>query len=478
MTGKAVNLCLNKHESLTLRRYGTYSTSAAIKAGLDLEMPGPTKWRGAALPHAVTSNKIRPHVLDDRVRAVLNAVKLANKSGIPGDAKERQLNRSEDQKFIRRVGAESIVLLKNDNNILPFDKNKTVGVIGPNAKVATVSGGGSASLLPYYAVTPFDGVKKQCDVRFSQGSYSHNELPLIGKALRTADGNVGFDFRAYDKPVGDPDRKLLDKLHLTNSYMFVMDYEVPNYSSSLYYVDIEGIFTPEEDGLYDFGLTVQGTGKLFIDGEMIVDNVHNQKPGTAFFGSGTVEEIGSIELTKGKPYKLSVEFGTAPTAQSSDRAAVSFGSGGLRVGGCIRLDPKQAIKEAVKLASEVDQVVVFAGLNSDWESEGFDRPNMDLPPYSDELISKVLEVNPKAAIVLQSGTPVTMPWADKAGALVQAWYGGNETGNAIADVLFGNVNPVRFTSHRPTLSFRMLTVPSLASSRSHFPSGSNTTLHS
>ena len=405
-------------------------------------MPGPTKWRGAALPHAVTSNKIRPHVLDARVRAVLNAVKLASQSGIPEDAEERELNRPEDQKFIRRVAAESIVLLKNENKILPFDKNKTVAVIGPNAKVATFSGGGSASLLPYYAVTPFDGMTKQCDVRFSQGAYSHKELPLLGLALRTSEGKVGFDFRAYDKPVGDPDRKLLDRLHLTNSYMFVMDYKLPNYNSPLYYVDVEGTYTPEEDGLYDFGLTVQGTGKLFIDGELIVENVHNQKSGTAFFGSGTIEEIGSIKLVKGKPYKLTVEFGTAPTAKSSDRATVSFGSGGLRVGGCRRLDPEQAIEDAVKLASEVHQVVVFAGLNSDWESEGSDRPHMDLPPYSDELISKVLEANPKAAIVLQSGTPVTMPWADKAGTLVQAWYGGNETGNAIADVLFGNVNPV------------------------------------
>lgn len=144
----------------------------------------------SSTPHAVTSNKIRPHVLDARVRAVLNAVKLASQSGIPEDAEERELNRPEDQKFIRRVAAESIVLLKNENNVLPFDKNKTVAVIGPNAKVATFSGGGSASLLPYYAVTPFDGMTNQCDVRFSQGAYSHKELPLLGLALRTSEGKL------------------------------------------------------------------------------------------------------------------------------------------------------------------------------------------------------------------------------------------------------------------------------------------------
>ena len=443
-------------------------------------MPGPTKWRGSALPHAVTSNKIRPHILDDRVRAVLNAVKLASKSGIPEDAEERGLNRPEDQTFIRRVAAESIVLLKNENNILPFDKTRSVAVIGPNAKVATFSGGGSASLLPYYAITPFDGMTKQCDVHFSQGAYSHRELPLIGPALRASDGRVGFEFRAYDKPVDDPDRKLLDKLHLTNSYMFVMDYKIPNYSSPLYYVDVEGTFTPDQSGLYDFGLTVQGTGKLFINGKLIVENVHNQKPGTAFFGAGTIEEIGSVELVEGTPYKVTVEFGTAPTANSSDRAAVSFGSGGLRIGCCKRLNPEKAIEDAVKLASEVDQVVVFTGLNAEWESEGSDRAHMDLPPGNDEMITKVLKANPKAAIVIQSGTPVTMPWADKAGAVVQAWYGGNETGNAIADVLFGNVNPVSvisFISHR-FFSLRRLMVSSLVNFHSPSQFALKTILHS
>ena len=408
-------------------------------------MPGPTKWRGAALSHAVTSNKVRQHVLDERVRAVLKTVKEAAKSGVAEDAKEGGLNRPVDQRFLRRVAAESIVLLKNDNSILPFDKNRTTAVIGPNAKVATYSGGGSASLLPYYAVTPFDGISNQCEsVRFSQGAYSHKELPLLGKSLRTLDGKHGFDFRAYDKPVNAPDRKLLDTLHLTDSYMFVMDYKVPNYTSSTYYVDVEGLFVPEEEGTYEFGLTVQGAGQLFIDGHLVVDNVHDQRPGTAFFGSGTVEEIGSMYLKAGESYKVRVEFGTAPTAKSSDRATVSFGAGGLRIGGCKRIDPEKAIVDAVKLASEVEQVIVFAGLNSDWEGEGADRPDMNLPPYSDDLISQVLKANPKAAIVLQSGTPVTMPWVDEASALVQAWYGGNETGNAIADVLFGGINPVRF----------------------------------
>ena len=406
-------------------------------------MPGPTKWRGVALSHAVTSKKVLPYVLDDRVRAVLKMVKLAAKSGVPEGAKEQELNRPQDQKLLRRVAAESIVVLKNQEKVLPFDKSHAVAVIGPNAKVRVFSGGGSASLLPYYTVSPFQGICNQCDeVRFSQGTYSHKELPLLGRLLHTKDGQVGFNLRTYDKPLGEPNRKLLDMLHQTNSYIYVADYEIPDYNSSTYYMDIEGYFTPEENGTYDFGLTVQGTGQLFIDDSLVVDNTQNQKPGTAFFGAGTMEKIGSVDLQAGKTYKVTVNFGTAPTAKQIERATVSFGAGGLRIGVCKQIDTQQAILSAATLAAEVDQVVVFAGLNNDWESEGFDRPDMDLPGHSDELIHKVLEANPKAVICLQSGTPVTMPWIDKANSVVQVWYGGNEAGNAIADILFGEVNPV------------------------------------
>ena len=415
--------------------FGTYSTSEGVNAGQDLEMPGPTKWRGDLLSHAVKNKKVKLHVLDRRVRALLNMAKLAAKSGIAENAKERGLNRPEDQVLLRRAASESIVLLKNENAILPFDKDKEVAVIGPNAKVATYAGGGSACLTPYYTVTPYEGVRGKCSrVLFAQGAQTHKFLPLLDSQIQTVDGKPGFTFSAYDKPQGAKDRRLVDQLHLTDSEMFIADYQIPGYNSQILYVDIDGIFIPEESGLYDFGLTVQGTGQLFIEGELLVDNTENQKPGTSFFGGGTIEETASISLEKKKSYRLRTEFGTSPALQK-------FGKGGIRLGCAKRIDPVEAIAEAAKLASRIEQVVVFAGLNRDWESESFDRPNMDLPPPSDDLIKAVLSANPNAVIVVQSGTPVTMPWVDQAKSIIQAWYGGNETGNGIADVLFGDVNP-------------------------------------
>lgn len=406
-------------------------------------MPGKTRWRGDALAHAVSSNKVHEFVLDERVRNVLNLVNYVEPLGIPENAEEKVLNRPEDQALLRRAAAESIVLLKNEDNILPFNKEKSIAVIGPNAKIAAYCGGGSASLDAYYTVTPFEGVSAQSkgEVHFAQGSYSYKDLPLIGHLLKTDDGKTGFKFRVYDEPASSSNRELLHELHLVSSQGFLMDYRHPKIKSYLYYVDMEGYFTPEESGIYDFGVVVVGTGKLLVDDEVVVDNTKNQRLGSAFFGNGTVEEKGSKELTAGQKYKITFQFGTAPTSDIDTRGVVIFGPGGFRFGAARRQTQEELISKAVEVASKADQVVVFAGLTSEWETEGYDRPDMDLPPGSDELISKILEVKPNVAIVIQSGTPVTMPWAPKAKALLQAWFGGNECGNGIADVLYGNVNP-------------------------------------
>ncbi|CAI7570357.1 unnamed protein product [Penicillium pancosmium] len=424
--------------------FGTYSTSDAINAGLDIEMPGKTRWRGEALAHAVSSNKVAQFKLDERVRNILNLVNWVEPLGIPEGAQEKALNRPEDQALMRRAAAESVVLLKNENDVLPLKKDSSVLVIGPNARIASYCGGGSASLAPYYLVTPFEGVsaKSTGEVKFTNGAYSHKELPLLGPLLKTADGQAGFTFKVYNEPQSaGSNREVVDELHLTSSSGFLMDYVNPKIKSMTYYVDMEGLFTPEADGLYDFGVTVVGTGRLLVDGEVVVDNTKNQKQGSAFFGTGTVEVRGSKELKAGQTYKVVFEFGSAPTSDLDTRGIVAFGPGGFRFGATRRISEEEMISAAVEEASKADQVVIFAGLTSEWETEGYDRDQMDLPPGSDELISRVLAVKPNSVVVIQSGTPVTMPWVNEARAVVQAWFGGNECGNGIADVLYGDVNP-------------------------------------
>lgn len=145
--------------------------------------------------------------------------------------------------------------------------------------------------------------------------------------------------------------------------VYLTDYTHKSIDGYLYYTELEATFEPEYTGEHTFGLTVYGTGKLFIDDELIVDNSINQKPGDSFWGAGTREEIGTIELTAGIKHKILVEFGTAPTQKTSTLGSTNMGAGGFRLG-CIRnTDAEAEIAAAVAVAQAADQVIICAGLN-------------------------------------------------------------------------------------------------------------------
>ncbi|TDZ38266.1 putative beta-glucosidase I [Colletotrichum trifolii] len=430
--------------------YGTYSTSEAANAGLDLEMPGPPRFRGEPLKFNVSTDKVRQHVLDERARSMLNFIKKCVATGIPEGSPEKTGDTPETAELLRRIGGESLVLLKNDNNVLPLKKDKKTVVIGPNAKICTYHGGGSASLAAYYSVTPLDGISKKLDAapEYTEGAYSHKLLPLLGNVVKSVSGEPGMTMKAYNEPPTDHSREALDELVLTKTELLLVDYYNPKFKSNLWYADFEGSFVAEENCTYELGLIVCGTANLFVNDKLVIDNTTKQRQGDAFFGAATVEEKGRVELKKGETYTFKVEFASAPSSKLQGDNVV-FGGGALRIGGCKVIDDKAEIAKAADLARDADQVIICSGLNADWETEGNDRVDMELPGYLNDLISAVGKANPNTVVVNQSGTPVRMPWINDVSALVQAWYGGNETGNAIADVLFGDVTP----SGKLSLSF-------------------------
>jgi beta-glucosidase len=141
--------------------------------------------------------------------------------------------------------------------------------------------------------------------------------------------------------------------------------------------------------------------------------------------------------------------------------STSISSSALQLGGAEVIDSDKVIAEAVELAKDADAVIAVVGLNADWETEGYDRTTLALPGRTNELVSKVAAANPKTIVVTQSvsnlhqytyttilttlsfyqGSSVTLPWVDSIPGLVHAWYLGNASGDAIADVLFGKHNP-------------------------------------
>ncbi|PCD22024.1 hypothetical protein AU210_015826 [Fusarium oxysporum f. sp. radicis-cucumerinum] len=422
--------------------YGTYSTNDAINAGLDLEMPGPSRFRGDLLKFNVATDKVNEHTIDERARPILNFIKKAMALGIPENAPEMTGDTPETAELLRRIGGETLVLLKNDNNVLPLKRDKKTVVIGPNAKIATYQRGGSAAVPAYYAVTPFDGISQKLESppSYAAGAYTHKLLPLLGNVVKTASGEQGMTMKAYTQPPGAENRVVVDDRVLSKSEMLLSDYYNDQIKDPLWYAEFEGSFVAEEDCEFELGLIVCGSAKLFVNDELVIDNATEQRQGDAFLGTATVEEKNTITLNKGETYNFRVEFASSPSSKlESNNTAVS--SGALRIGGCKVIDVKEEIARAAVLAKDADQVIICAGLNADWETEGYDREHMGLPGLLDELISTVAKANPKTVVVNQSGTPVTMPWLDDIAGLVQAWYGGNETGNVIADVLFGDVNP-------------------------------------
>jgi beta-glucosidase len=144
--------------------FGTYSTAEAINTGLDLEMPGPTRWRGELLHWSIRCRKVKKSTLDERVRNLLhlvNKVRPALDYQKQGD-KTQFGDAPEKRELCREVARSSVVLLKNDYNTLPLDPSaqQTYGLIGPGFANPAISGGGSADLIPYYVCKPLEAIQQ------------------------------------------------------------------------------------------------------------------------------------------------------------------------------------------------------------------------------------------------------------------------------------------------------------------------------
>jgi len=416
--------------------FGTKSTVEAARAGLDLEMPGPTSWRGAKLLEEVRAGRVPVEAIEDSARRIL---RIIERTGANGEKiSERALDRPEHRAVARRVAAEGIVLLRNEGALLPLEADglKSLAIIGPNAKTAQIMGGGSAQVNAHYAITPYEGVRaklgEKVKIGYEIGCTNHKMLPhLDQESIRSGDdpGRRGFALSYYGSL--DLSGEVIHRDHAgLSEHIWMPDSAqngaVPDAFSAL----LAGIFTPAESGLHSFGLTSAGSSRLLIDGKEVIDNWTRQTPGDSYFGTGSTEVTAQVELAAGKSYQISVQYSTKGATMMR----------GVRLGHLPPVAP-DAIARAASLASRSDVALVFVGLNGDWETEGRDRPDMDLVGRQVELVEKVAAANPRTVVILQTGSPVTMPWLDKVSAVLEAWFPGQECGNAIADVLFGAVNP-------------------------------------
>ncbi|KAG6839583.1 hypothetical protein C0991_001270 [Blastosporella zonata] len=452
--------------------FGVYSVDHSIKAGLDLEMPGVNKWRSLDLVNrSIQSRKITIRDVRARARKVLELVQKCAQGApeiLDGDGQERTVESDEDKALMRKVAAESIVLLKNEGGILPLNPQKVtkVAIVGGNAKATVLSGGGSAALKSSYFISPYDGIVSalgsNVEVTYSEGARANMTMPTLENDLVTPSGERGWigSWHTHESDESlTPVEDVFETRYIDETRMFIST-SAPKGLTKRWSLRLRGQLKPRPyDCAFEFGLTAAGRAKLYVDGNLVIDNWTRQRRGDAFFGSGSEEEKGIYQLKANTSHEIFVDFcNVRGPADGDEDESVMDSNPGVRLGGAEVVDSDASLAEAVQLAKEADVVIAVVGLNADWETEGYDRTTLALPGRTDELIAKVAAANPRTIVVTQSGSSITLPWVDQVPALVHAWYLGNATGDAIADVLFGKHNP----SGKLSLTFpkRLEDVPS------------------
>ncbi|KAI0162537.1 putative glycosyl hydrolase [Pestalotiopsis sp. NC0098] len=433
---------------------GLNDTVESITAGTDLEMPGPAIRYGAALLNAVNRGDVSEKEHIDA--SVTRLLQLLDRFGLLSPAAEtKEVEKNSDlpefRQTAREAASESIVLLKNENHLLPLKLKsiKRLAIIGPNAKKPTTGGTGSAAVNPYYITTPFESISaavkesnKDVDITFSTGIQSNLQPSLPGSMLRTPDGKatgVQVDFYAghdFSGPV-------LGSSHWNNSVIFMMsDGDTPEtLRGKPHCYRVRGVLTPTTTGTYELSLSSTGRAKLFVDGGLVIDNSQWTQTGGTFMNCGSVNRLAVLPLEAGRAYALQVDNVVCPPPIPPHDNTLFHTVSGLRVGTQLTIDEEALFAEAVAAAQDADAVVLVVGHNNDTEKEGIDRTSLALPRRTDELVAAVCAANRRAVVVTQSASAIAMPWADGAPAIVHAWYQGQENGNALADVLLGRASP-------------------------------------
>ncbi len=412
--------------------FGLHSTVEGIQAGLDLEMPGPARLRGQLLLDAVNEGKVDPSLIRETARRMLRFMDQIGAIADGGPGPELTRDEPDERELIRAAGAAGMVLLRNENNALPLTPTAgmKVAVIGPNAVKGRIMGGGSALVNPVHQVHPYEAIEKTftaagASVSHSLGCSIHRTLPTLPMELVT-DGTVSF-FADHDALLAGADPILVKELRRFNQ----MWPEAPGegLDRAAFSARLSATFVPSQSGEWKFSLTSVGNSILTIDGQVVVDDT-DAKIGGSFFGMGNDQVTGVAQLEEGKPVQLTVDYRNR-------------GEGLLRglVVGALAPVVGDLMSDAIDLAAKSDVSIVVVGTNEDWESEGYDRTTIDLPGRQDELVREVAKVSPRTIVIVNAGSPVAMPWIDEVDSVVFTWFPGQEFGDALTDVLVGDVDP-------------------------------------
>jgi beta-glucosidase len=418
----------------------TRSTEAAANAALDLAMPGPASmfgpW-GDALLAAVSGGTVAEPLIDDKVLRIL---RLAARVGALAEAPERPLEPYGPERIaseLRGAAAASFVLARNDG-LLPLERSRLgrVAVIGPNAEVARTLGGGSATVFPPYTVSPLDGLRAAgLDVTYAPGVLGHLATPAARAPwlLRPDGSGTGAEVRLF-APSGElAGTEVRDGA----AFRWRSGFGPLGPPESVARIEVRCLIRATGAGTYRLGVAGLGRQRLVVDGAEVFD-VTLSIPEGADLGeilSTPPERLATVELAEGQTVSVLLEHDVHSSPMASFGTMIQ-----------LKLEPAhgtddEEIEAAVALAAASDVAVVVVGTTAQVESEGFDRKTLALPGRQDELVRRVAAANPRTVAVVNSGAPVLLPWAGDVAAVLLTWFGGQELGHALADVLLGDAEP-------------------------------------
>jgi beta-glucosidase len=431
----------------------THSTVEAANAGLDQEMPNEIFFSDR-LMEAILMGQVSVATLDDKVHRILRTMfalglfdQLVQITPFPVQ---------EHGKLAREIAGKGIVLLKNADGLLPLASHevRSVAVIGADTD-NNIAGGGSSVVQPTYFVSILEGIRRRAGegvrVVYAEGTDPASAAALLpgpppvpssvltptdsGSEVHGLHAAYWTNTRFEDEPtLVRIDRQVDLNLGFFNYSNFnASSLTTPPELTNAISVRWTGSITAPATGNYALSLTHLGTARLYLDGQLLIED-----PGITLETRSV-----TMHLVAGQPHALRIEYAADRPEQHTPLPGEVSTSG--MIGSKVRLGwqhPADAIppamQEAAVLARLSDVAVVVV---RDYRNEHADLPSLTLSNEQDLLIQVVAAANPRTIVALATGGPVLMPWLDQVPAVLESWYGGQEQGNALADILFGDVTP-------------------------------------
>jgi beta-glucosidase len=422
----------------------------AAQAGTDLDMMG-YQMNSKVLKPFLDSGELSAATIDDKVRRILKQIYLY-KFDSKAPLTAHNMNSSTSNKVALNAAREGIVLLKNQNNLLPLDRKsvKKIAVVGNLAKYAPPTGFGSANVMAANYISELSGLQQlapNAKVDFIDG-LSLDPTTTVWSSTNTAGNEVQglkAEYFANANWSGDAAVTRTEKqidLDWANDTDLPFDSNTGssdpysnkgstsgqlNGDTSSTSIRYSGKITPTQSGEQVFKVRADGAIRLWVNGKKIIDNgAGNPIPGNSI--PPTIPEFAKIELEAGKTYDVKMEYSRRGGYLST-------------MGGLVGVQMSWASLNAPQDLSAYDAVVVAVGNSNEYEGEGFDH-SFDLPEFQNQLIQSIAKVNPNTVVTMFGGTGLKMSdWIDQVPVALHAFYPGQNGGQALAEILYGKVNP-------------------------------------